>query len=101
MGGGAGGGGGGGAGGKGEGGSGSGGGGGGARDGAELLASFSAQVRGYTPLLQRAVATTVEARWAGLPQEERAAILAKHPNNAPRLQAAADAAAAAAAAAGK
>jgi tRNA pseudouridine38/39 synthase len=67
---------------------------------AAQLAALTPADRGYTPLLQRAVATTVEARWAGLPEGERAAILAKHPVNAPRLQAAADAAAAAAAAGG-
>ena len=51
--------------------------------------------RGYVPLLARAMGASVEDRWASLPEHERRAITAKHPHNAPRLNAAAAAAAAA------
>jgi hypothetical protein len=45
--------------------------------------------RGYVPILSRAQGTRVEDRWSSLPEEERAAIVAKHPHNAPRLDEAA------------
>ena len=43
--------------------------------------------RGYVPLQARAMGASVEDRWSSLPEQERRDIAAKHPHNAPKLEA--------------